>query len=137
MGVGIEREVIFTAFVKHVRQYSAWFSPRADSKATLQTSRGFMAARLISASRIHQVKFLGALSALLLIRGIAPEPFNPLLFYLIINDFDLRCLTREIISEWHPNLRQELDEWLSLGPSGDPTPFRPLFASWLNMDVRG
>jgi hypothetical protein len=137
MGVGIEREVIFTAFIKFTKQYSAWFSPRADSRATLQTSRGYMAARLISASRIQKVKFLGALSALLLICGISPEPFNPLLFYLIIHDFDLRCLTREILSEWHPELRQELDAWLSLGPSGDPSPFRSLFLSWINIDVRG
>lgn len=94
-----------------------------------------MASRLISDSRIEQVKFLGALSALLLIGGISPDPFNPLFFYLIVHDFNLRFLHRNIVSEWHPTLRHDLDGWLALGPTGDPTPYRSLFMSWLNMDV--
>lgn len=131
----MEREVIFSAFSKYLQSPSAWFQPRVDGRATLQTSRTYLSGHLIPPNRIRAVKILGALCALLLINGICPEPFNPLLFLLIVYKFDIHSLDRETVGEWHPELRQAIDSWLAAGATGDATPFRDIFCSYLNMDV--
>lgn len=127
--------MLFSAFTKYTQQFPAYFNPRADSWAALQTSRSGIHARFIPEARLRAVKVLGALCALLLISGICPDPFSPLLFYLIVFDFDLGSLDRDIVGEWHPELRQSLDDWLIAGPQGDTSPFWSLFCSYLNMDV--
>ena len=63
----MEQEVIFSAYSKYLWSPSAWFQPRADGRATLQTSWSYMNGHLIPPSRIQAVKILGALCALLLI----------------------------------------------------------------------
>lgn len=135
MGAGIERETLYTLFSKYTSSYSAWFSPRIDGRATLQTSRSFASSSFTAPSRLHQVKVLGAICALLLVGGICPEPFSPLIFYVIVHNFNPCSLTRDIIGEWHPTLRHDLDQWLAIGPAGDAYPFRSLFLSWLGIDV--
>ena len=130
----MEREVIFSAYSKYLQSPSAWFQPRADGRATLQTSRAYMSGHLIPPNRIRAVKILGALCALL-INGICPEPFNPLLFIFIVYNFNIHSLDRETVGEWHPELRQAIDSWLAAGATGDATPFRDIFCSYLNMDV--
>jgi hypothetical protein len=94
-----------------------------------------MHGHLIPLNRIRAVKILGALCALLLINGICPDPFNPLLFLFIIYKFNIHSLDRETVGEWHPELRQTIDSWLAAGATGDTTPFRDIFCSYLNMDV--
>ena len=90
---------------------------------------------MIPNARLQAVKVLGALCALLLISGICPDPFSPLLFYLIVFKFNIAALDRDIIGEWHPELRKLIDDWLAAGPEGDTSPFRSLFCSYLGMDV--
>ena len=131
----MEREVIFSAYSKYLQSPSAWFLPRANDRATLQTSRSSLLGHLIPLSRIRAVKILGALCALLLINGICPDPFNPLLFLFIIYKFNIHSLDRETVGEWHPELRQTIDDWLAAGATDDTTPFRNIFCSYLNMDV--
>ncbi|KAF8804651.1 hypothetical protein BYT27DRAFT_7213790 [Phlegmacium glaucopus] len=41
---------------------------------------------------------------------------------------------REVVGEWHPELRQTIDSWLAIGASGNVAPFRNIFCSYLNMD---
>jgi hypothetical protein len=94
-----------------------------------------MLGHIIPHNRIRAVKILGALCALLLINGICPDPFNPLLFLFIIYKFNVHSLDRETVGEWHPELRQAIDSWLETGATGDATPFRAIFCSYLNMDV--
>ena len=94
-----------------------------------------MLGHLIPLNCIWAVKILGALCALLLINGICPDPFNPLLFLLIVHKFNIHSLDRETVGEWHPELRQTIDSWLNAGATGDATPFRDIFCSYLNMDV--
>jgi hypothetical protein len=131
----VEREVIFSAYSKYLQSPSAWFQPRADGRATLQTTRTYMHGHLIPRIRIRDVKMLGALCALLLINGICPDPFNPLLFLLIVYNFNMHSLDCETVGEWHPKLRQTIDSWLAAGATGDATPFRDIFCSYLGMDV--
>ena len=94
-----------------------------------------MNGHLIPPSRIQAVKILGALCALLLINGICPDPFNPLLFLLIVYKFNIHSLDRKTVGEWHPELRQAIDSWLAVGVTGNVIPFRDIFCSYLNMDV--
>ena len=60
----MEREVIFSAYSKYLQSPSAWFQPRADGRATLQTSWAYMSGHLIPPNHIRAVKILGALCAL-------------------------------------------------------------------------
>lgn len=135
IGGGVEREVIFLAYSKYLQSPSAWFHLLANERATLQTSRSYMHGHLIPHSRIRAVKILGALCALMLINGICPDPFNPLFFLFIVHKFNVHSLDRQTVSEWHPELRQAIDSWLAAGATGDATPFRDIFCSYLNMDV--
>ncbi|KAF8806703.1 hypothetical protein BYT27DRAFT_7101798 [Phlegmacium glaucopus] len=94
-----------------------------------------MLGHLIPHTCIQAVKILGALCAMLLISGICPDPFNPLLFLFIIYKFNIHSLDCEAVGKWYSELRQTIDSWLAVGASGDVTPFRNIFCSYLNMDV--
>ena len=58
-----------------------------------------MLGHLIPLNHIQAVKILGALCALLLINGIFPDLFNPLLFLLMIHKFNIHSLDCETVGE--------------------------------------
>jgi hypothetical protein len=130
----VEREAIFSAYSKYLQSPSAWFQPHVDGRASLKIS-WTMHGHLISRSHIQAVEIFGALCALLLINGICPDIFNPLLFLLIVYNFNIHSVDRETIGKWHPELRQAIVSWLAAGATGNVTPFRDIFCSYLSMDI--
>jgi hypothetical protein len=93
-------------------------------------------ARSISSYRLDAVKKLGAICALLLINGQCPDPFNPLIFQYLINNFNLHSLHERLVGEWHPELRATIRNWIDMGETGDVAPFRSHFATYHNQSVR-
>ena len=137
IGPGLERDVVYTAFNTYIQSFAKWFAPRFDSRASLQTSCGIWRAMSgsISENRILAMKRLGAICALMLIHGMCPEPMNPLIFQFIIHNGDFNSLHRALVQEWHPELFDLINCWLSLGPNDSLEPFRAHFASYHDVDV--
>jgi hypothetical protein len=73
---------------------------------------------------------LGALTSLLVINGIALVPLSPVLLHYFIHGSDLNAIHPMLLSNWYPTLRQLIQDWLAIGPTGDPTPFESRFNGW-------
>ena len=127
--------MLYTAFAGYLINFSCWFVPKHNARASLQTSRPGWRAGMVTENRLIHVKRLGALCALMLIAGICPEPLNPLLLHFVIHGFDFNSLTPGIVQEWHPELYQTITDWLETGPSGDTEPFRSHWISYHDQDV--
>jgi hypothetical protein len=76
---------------------------------------------------------LGVLTSLLIINGIAPVPLSPVLLHYFIHQFDLNAIHPLLLSNWYPDLCQLIQNWLTIGPTGDPTPFRSHFITYHDM----
>ncbi|KAF8174019.1 hypothetical protein K438DRAFT_1849830 [Mycena galopus ATCC 62051] len=134
-GVGIGREVLYTAWLCYQQHAGQWFLSRFDGKCSIATTMPLVSANLVNADRRQNLVVLGCLAALLLIHGIAPEPLSPALIQWAANKCDLGSLTREFIGEWFPELRTLLDDWVSTGPTGDIRPFANHFAIYHDIQV--
>ena len=91
--------------------------------------------RWVSEDRLVSLKVLGALIALLIILERAPVPLDPAILQFFFHNRDIHSIHRDFLNEHHPTLRQTLDDWIALGPDGDPSPFRSFFASYLSQEV--
>lgn len=89
----------------------------------------------IPASRLRAMEKLGAVSALMMMSGQCPTPFDPLLFHYIVHSCDLRSLHEQLVAEWHPELRRDILVLKEMGAEGNLAPFRGLFATYWNADV--
>ncbi|KAJ7667002.1 hypothetical protein DFH06DRAFT_1185214 [Mycena polygramma] len=134
-GIGIEREVLYTAFREFTDNEGAWFLPRFDDRCSIATTMSLSSSSFVSADRLEQLTILGCLAGLLLIHGIAPEPLSPALLQFAANKFDLGSLTRSFVREWHPELVGLIERWDEMGPEGDIGPFQGYFASFHDMQV--
>ncbi|KAF8153591.1 hypothetical protein K438DRAFT_1622759, partial [Mycena galopus ATCC 62051] len=134
-GVGIGREVLYTAWLCYQQHAGQWFLSRFDGKCSITTTMPLASANLVNADHRQNLVVLGCLAALLLIHGIAPEPLSPALIQWAANKCDLGSLTREFIGEWFPELRTLLDDWVSTGPTGDIRPFVNHFAIYHDIQV--
>ncbi|KAJ7160827.1 hypothetical protein C8R46DRAFT_1223166 [Mycena filopes] len=133
-GVGVEREVWYTAFRCFTDSEGAWFLPRFDNRCSIATTMSHSVPGLGDA-RLEQLAVLGCIIGVLLIFGIAPEPLSPAVIQFAVNGCDLSSLTREFVREWHPDLVALLDRWDEIGPGGNVIPFQPFFASFMDLQV--
>ncbi|KAF8155360.1 hypothetical protein K438DRAFT_356827 [Mycena galopus ATCC 62051] len=130
-GPGVEREVLFAAYTKAL-----------EAVSLLQREDGFSTLRLLFASpeipvpesHLRAVRRLGAICALMLISGQGPAPLDPCIFQFFIHDANLHALHPTFIGEWHPSLRNRLNDFLDLGPEDDLTPFASDFATYLDTE---
>lgn len=136
IGDGIEREVIALAFQKYKAAPDPWFQPRLDGMASLRTLLGMDSAYWIPPERKLALKKLGALCAIMLISKQCPFPFDPLIFHFIVHGCDLHSLHLPLVREWHPEICQVIEKWISIGPTGDATEFSPHFSTFHDMPVR-
>ena len=134
-GLGVEREVLYTAFRSFTDSTGAWFLPRFDDRCSITTTMTILGPGFISSDRRDKLRILGCLSALMLIHGIAPEPLSPALIQFAANNYDVGALTWDFVGEWHPELRSLLDSWIAIGAGGDIAPFQPHFATFHNTHV--
>lgn len=134
MGEGIEREVIALAFQRYTANPDPWFQPRLDGMASLRTLLGPVA-QWVSDHRKLGLKKLGALCAIMLILKQCPFPFDPLIFHFIVHGCNLHSLHLPLVREWHPEICHIIENWISIGPTGDASEFGPHFSTFHDMPV--
>ncbi|KAJ6450648.1 hypothetical protein C8R45DRAFT_1113986 [Mycena sanguinolenta] len=134
-GRGVEREVIYMAFRFFTDNNGRWFLPRFDGRCSIATTMSLAAAPFVGADRRTSLGILGCLTSLMLIHGIAPEPLGPALIQWAANDCNLQSLTREFVSEWHPELKALLDSWNRAGPTGSIAAFQTHFATFHDTQI--
>lgn len=78
---------------------------------------------------------LGALVALLLLNGIAPPNFDPLVLEFIARDCQLDAIHYALLAEWHPELAQLIKMWLAMPCDGSLEPFQAHFATYHDIQV--
>ncbi|TFK17289.1 hypothetical protein FA15DRAFT_661558 [Coprinopsis marcescibilis] len=127
VGIGIEREAIHLVFDGYLKE-GLWLSQRLDdafSPQILHTNSSPPSSCLIG------VKKFGAICLLMMIHGQCPQPLDPCVYQFIAHGCDLRSLHAGFMSEWHPNLKHDLDPLIAVGPNGDLSGFQHLFMSYL------
>lgn len=135
LGDGIEREVVHTIFEQYRRTTAQWFVMHDDGHATLATTHSFKNSRFVPQSRLRAMSILGAITVMCLIRGMSASPIDPVLLHYFAHDCDLHSIHPALLAEWHPTLKQNLSDWIELGPQGDVTSFRGIFASYCDVQV--
>lgn len=136
LGSGVETEVLHLLWQDVLSKSGQLLLERADDRATVATSCTMVTSRhAVSEVRLKELTYMGALIALLLIHSIPPEPFNPVVLQYFIYNCDFRSLTRELVAEWHPELRRLLEEWLHVGSQGDLRPFASHIVTYLDRQV--
>jgi hypothetical protein len=75
----------------------------------------------------REVSIFGAICALMLIKGFSVDPLGPALLQFLFHDCDFQSLHKDFVAQWHPALRHLLEEWISIGATGDIN--NPLFTA--------
>ncbi|KAJ3901848.1 hypothetical protein F5879DRAFT_991545 [Lentinula edodes] len=130
-GPGLEQSTVTEIF----RQF---FEEREDEFCTLlyENYTTLHSADLhISSSKQEDLVLFGAVSALALVYGHYPGRLNPLLLIYLLNDCDLSCLHRDLVSSYLPSVSEMLDRWLNIGPTDQVGEFASHFASYHNIQV--
>lgn len=104
--------------------------PLFESYTTLQS-----ADIQISPDKRRELVLFGAVTALALVYGQYPGHLNPLLLIYLLNNCNLSCLHRDLVSSYLPSISEMLDRWLNMGPSDSIVDFAAHFASYHNIQV--
>ena len=134
-GDGIETEAMYCAFTKLTTGESAFFSDAPDNYCVLRCMNPAAAARAVSGLRKHDMKRLGALTALFVISGRMPGRLNPPFINFLCYGCDFHSLTPEIIQDWLPGLYSIVRRWIEVGPTGELGPFQSHLASYHDIQV--
>ncbi|KAJ7254011.1 hypothetical protein B0H12DRAFT_1017236, partial [Mycena haematopus] len=129
-GVGIEREVVYTAFshFTSISHQGIWLLPRFGDRCSIATTMSMSTSSFVNPDRLQDLAVLGCLTALMIVHGLAPEPLSPALIQFVANKCNLQSLTRAFVGEWFPELKTLLESWIAMGPTGDVGPFQSHFA---------
>ncbi|KAJ6577274.1 hypothetical protein B0H19DRAFT_1252643 [Mycena capillaripes] len=131
-GPGVEQEVLWTLYSSF--DLERLLMPREDGFHTLRplfTSPDIP----VPASHLQQLQCLGAVTALLLILGQWPAPFDPAIFQFLIHGANLHSLHPTFVGEWHPRLRQLLLNLIELGPNNSLAPFESDLVNYLDTNA--
>jgi len=128
--------VINNLFEEYKSTAGEWFAPHADDFCALAIMHSSSIAKHIPESRLQNISILGAVTALRLIHGMATPPWDPVFLNFFVHDCDFSSLHRDIVAEWHPELKQTISDWLDIGPHGNVTQFREYFTSYHDLQVR-
>ncbi|KAJ7166343.1 hypothetical protein C8R43DRAFT_1162799 [Mycena crocata] len=134
-GIGPEREVLYGVFLTYVNQPEKYLIPREAGRCAISTTISMAHRFLVSPERIRMMKIFGAVLMLMLLHGMTPAPLSPALFQFVLHGCRLESVTPEFLSEWYPELRQLLQSWLSMGPTGDLAPFRGHFSTYHDLQI--
>ncbi|KAF7339062.1 hypothetical protein MVEN_01982500 [Mycena venus] len=131
-GPGVEREVLWTLYSSF--DLETLLMPREDGFHTIRplfTSPDIP----VPASRLEQLRCLGAVTALLLISGQWPAPFDPAIFQFLTHGANLHSLHPTFVGEWHPRLRRLLLDLIELGPNDSLAPFESDLVNYLDTNA--
>ncbi|EMD30815.1 hypothetical protein CERSUDRAFT_78597 [Gelatoporia subvermispora B] len=131
-GEGVEREVLFTAFSEY-RSSSLFVAPRLDDTYSILNIP--IASLAMSENRRDSMSMFGALTALVMLEGLAPTPLDPVYIHYLIYDCDFSSITREIVQEWHPSFYFTLCDWLDTGHGGNISRFGAIVAEYTDLDI--
>lgn len=134
-GIGIERETVHAAYGVFLDSSLEWFTSREDGFFTPAAAYSMAVAGDIPTERLMKLTQLGALSALLLIHGIAPGHLDPVFLQYLVYDCNLEAVHPSFLGEWHPGIRQQLMQWIAAGPDGNIDQFQGHFATYHDISV--
>ncbi|TFK18358.1 hypothetical protein FA15DRAFT_709940 [Coprinopsis marcescibilis] len=109
-------------------QQAVWMAPCYGNTWSPQVNHASNA----PASRIIGMKKFGEICSLMMLQQQCPHPLSPALFQFIIHGCSLDALHQGFVTEWHPELKQQLDQWVLLGPGNNISSFENLLVTYLN-----
>lgn len=132
-GPGLEQSTVTEVFRQFFEEREGEFCTSLyDDYTTLQSAN-----LQISSDKHDELVLFGAATALALIYGHYPGRLNPLLLIYLLNDCNLSCLHRDLVSSYLPSICETLERWLNIGPMDSVVGFASHFASYHNIQVRG
>jgi hypothetical protein len=136
VGVGVEREVLFTTFdrmAKDTSKYLTLLYGGYHSVATTLSQSNI--AHCLSDKRRVGLGVLGALTSMMIINNMNPDPISPVLLQYFIHDCNIHSIHPDFLKEWHPDLFQLLQTWRDIGPTGDLSMFQTHFSIYHDIQV--
>ena len=119
-GYGVEKEALDLLWRQVIDDQARFLLQRDNGLATIATSCNMVTSgRGVSSSRLLELQYLGALVALMLINYMPPRPLDPVVLQYFIYGCSFDSITKPLLAEWHPELRDTLDRWLEVGPAGN------------------
>ncbi|KAJ7206409.1 hypothetical protein GGX14DRAFT_643658 [Mycena pura] len=132
-GSGVEREASFITFQHFAGNPGAWLCPQSDGQYSIATTT----TPSFTTSEEHLVssQVFGFFTSIMLLHGAAPAPIGPAVLQLLANNCDLRLLDRSFVREWHPELGDDLNNWIAIGPDGNISRYQSHFATFHDMEL--
>ncbi|KAF8230858.1 hypothetical protein L208DRAFT_1473398, partial [Tricholoma matsutake] len=128
-GEGVEREALQIAFQEYQDNSTMWFLQRQDHHSSLVTL-GLQRRQPSSSQCSIKLSVLGALTALLLLYGIPPNPLSPVLLHYFIHDLDLNSISCNLLGNWYPDLGRLIQDWIDARPDGNIESFSGHFLTY-------
>ncbi|KAK7467565.1 hypothetical protein VKT23_004618 [Stygiomarasmius scandens] len=135
VGTGIEVEVVSAAWAIIQAQHSRFFIDVYGGHASLAVSTPAMLAGVVSGHRLLWAGVLGAMTGLMLVHGLFPDPLGPLFLQFALHGGNLHSLSESFLREWAPDLYGYLARFRDLGPAGDASHFRAFFISYVGLQI--
>ncbi|KAF8218922.1 hypothetical protein L208DRAFT_1345548, partial [Tricholoma matsutake] len=133
-GEGVEREALQIAFQEYQDNSTMWFLQCQDHHSLLVTL-GLQRQQPSSSQCSIKLSILGALTALLLLYGIPPNPLSPVLLHYFIHDLDLNLISRNLLGNWYPELGRLIQDWIDAGPDGNIESFAGHFLTYHDTQI--
>ncbi|KAJ3496500.1 hypothetical protein NLJ89_g10477 [Agrocybe chaxingu] len=133
-GRGVEQETVYLAFNTFRKNESEFFLPRAGNYSSLAVTHSFSTS-FIPRARLQTLSVLGSLAALMLVYGMAPNPLSPVFIHYMIHDCNFDSIHPGLLSEWLPELRRLLREWIDGDCTLDLAPFQEHFSTYHDIQI--
>ncbi|KAF8240018.1 hypothetical protein L208DRAFT_1556606 [Tricholoma matsutake] len=133
-GEGVEREALQITFQEYQDNSTMWFLQRQDHHSSL-VMLGLQHRQLSSSQCSIKLSILGALTALLLLYGIPPDPLLPVLLHYFIHDLDLNSISHNLLGNWYPDLGRLIQDWIDAGPDGNIESFAGHFMTYHDTQI--
>ncbi|KAJ7451515.1 hypothetical protein B0H11DRAFT_1821870 [Mycena galericulata] len=135
IGVGLERETIYTALSFFTANSGQWCLQTDEGRLSLGISMPLRLSSAITSQRLEELRVFGALAALALISGKPPGSLTPALFQYALNGQSLDALTPGFVAAWHPALDRMVRAMQAGGATGSLAPFQTEIINVLNIQI--
>ncbi|THV06604.1 hypothetical protein K435DRAFT_937618 [Dendrothele bispora CBS 962.96] len=135
LGAGVEAEILTSAWSIIQNHSSRYWTPLYGDFCGPAASVPMLMAGTVSQDRVQSMTVLGALTGLMLLNGLYPDPLSPLFLQFALHGGDVRSLTPSLVQEWAPDLYGILKEFLRRGPTGDLSDLGSFFIAHMGYQV--